>query len=55
MEVKQAKERLTKVEEKYSTVKFDVFVLPFIFFIPMSQVISVINISGACHFLHTSS
>ena len=32
-----ANERLTNVEEKWSTIKFDVFVFYFIFFVPMAQ------------------
>ena len=51
----QANDKLTKVKEKLSIIKFDVFVRSFIFFVPMSQTISVINISGACYFLHTSN
>ena len=43
-----ANERLTKV--KKMIIKFDVFVLSFIFFIPMSQIISVIKSKGACNF-----
>ena len=35
------------------TIQFYVFVLSFIFFIPMSQKISVINRSGACLFTAT--
>ena len=46
----QVNERLTKIKEKWSSIKFDVVVLSFIFFIPMSQTISVINISGMCYF-----
>ena len=37
--------KLTKVKEKWSTIKFDVFVLSFIFFVPMSQIISFISLS----------
>ena len=51
----QANERLTKVKEKSLTIKFVFFVLSLIFFVPMSQTISVINISGACYFLHASN
>ena len=51
----QANDKLTKVKEKLSTIKFDVIVRSLIFFVPMSQTISVINISGACYFLHTSN
>ena len=47
--------RLTKVKEKSWTIKFDVFVLSFIFFVPMSQTISAINVSGACYFLQASN
>ena len=47
----QTNERLTKVKEKCSAVKFDV-VFPFIFFFQMSQTISVINRSSTCCFLH---
>ena len=39
----QANERLTKVTEKWSTVQFDVFDLSIIFFILMSQTISLIS------------
>ena len=47
----------TKVKEKSSTIsiKFDIFVLSFIVFIPMPQTISVINIRGTCYFLHASN
>ena len=34
---------------------FDIFVLSFIFFVPMSQTISVINRNGACYFLQASN
>ena len=46
-----------KVKEKSSTIsiKFDIFVLSFIVFIPMPQTISVINIRGTCYFLHASN
>ena len=37
---------MTKVNEKWSTIKFDVFALSFIFFVAMSET-NVINISGA--------
>ena len=37
------------------TIQFDVFDLSFIFFIAMSQTVSVINRSGACYFLHASN
>ena len=43
------------VKEKWSTIKSDVLVLPFIFFVPMSKTISVINRSGVCYFLHSSN
>ena len=43
------------IKEKWSTIKFDVFVLSFIFFVTMSQTISFINRSGACNLLHTSN
>ena len=49
----QANERLTRIKEKWLTIKFDAFVLSFIFFVIMSQTISVrnhINRSGACYF-----
>ena len=39
----EANERLTKVKEKWSTINVDVFVLSFIFFVPMAQTISVKN------------
>ena len=47
----------TKVKEKSSTIsiKFDIFVLSFIVFIPMPQTISVINIRGTCYFFHASN
>ena len=48
-------DRLAKVEEKWSTTKFDVFDLPFIFFIPMFQTKSAINRSSTCYFLHISN
>ena len=47
-------ESLTEVKEKCSNIKFDVFVLSFIFFVPMSLKISVVNRSGVCYFLHAS-
>ena len=50
----QTNERLANVKEKWSTIKFNVFVLSFIFFGPMSQTIKVINTSGTCYFLHAS-
>ena len=37
------------------SIQFDVFDLSFIFFIALSQTISVINRSGACYFLHASN
>ena len=37
------------------TIQFDVFDLSFIFFIAMSQTISVINRIGACQFLNASN
>ena len=40
---------------KMITIQFDVFDLSFIFFIAMSQTVSVINRSGACYFLHASN
>ena len=49
----EANERLTKIKEKWSTIKFNVFVLSFTFFVPMSQTISVKNRNGACYFLQT--
>ena len=39
----QANERLTKVKEKWSTIKFDVFIRSFVFFIPVTQTVSAIN------------
>ena len=48
----QARERLTKVKEKWSTIQLDVFVVSFIFFAPMSQTKSVINRSGVCYALY---
>ena len=51
----QANERLTKVKEKWETIKFDVFVLSFIFFVPMFQTTSIINLSGKWYFLHASN
>ena len=33
----QANKRLIKIKEKWSTNKFDVYVLSFIFFVPMPQ------------------
>ena len=50
----QANERLTRVKEKQSTTKLGVFVLSFIFFVPMYQIKSFINRSGTCYFLHAS-
>ena len=44
----QAKEWLTKIEEKW-------YYLSFISFIPMSQTISVISGSDTCYFLHASN
>ena len=32
----QANERLTKIKEQWSNIKFGVFVFPFIFFTPIS-------------------
>ena len=49
----QANKRLTKVQEKWPTIKSDIFVLSFIFFIRVT-VISVMNRSDACYFLHVS-
>ena len=49
----QANERLTKFKAKWSPIQFYVFNLSLIFFIPMSQTVSVINRSAACYFLHT--
>ena len=46
---------MAKVKEKWSTVKFNVFVLSFIFFVPMSHTISVLNKSSACYFLNASN
>ena len=51
----QVNESLTKVKEEWSTIKFDVFLLSFIFFIPMSQKTSAINISGGCYVLDASN
>ena len=51
----QANERLTKVKEKSLTIKLGFFVLSFVFFVPMSQTINFINISGVCYFLHASN
>ena len=51
----QVNERLKKVKEKRSIIKFDTFILSFIFFVPMSQTISVINRFGTCYFIHTSN
>ena len=51
----QANERSTKINETWSTIKFDVSDLSLIFFIPMSLTISVINRSGACYSLHESN
>ena len=45
----QANERSTKVKEKLSTIQFDIF------FIPMSQTVSILNRSGTCYFLHASN
>ena len=42
----KANERL----KKWSTIKFDILVLSLIFFVPMSQTISVINRSGTYFF-----
>ena len=50
----QANERLTKIKEKWSTIKFDISYLSFIFFILISQTMSVIN-SGSCYFSHASN
>ena len=50
----QANERLTKIKEKWSTIKFDISDLSFIFFIPISQTMSVMN-SGSCYFSHVSN
>ena len=47
---------LTKFKEKWSTVRFDIFNLSFINFIPVSQTISVINRSGTSFFyMHQTS
>ena len=51
----QDNEGFTKFKETWSTIKFDVFVLSLISFLPMSQTISVISRSGVCYFLHTSN
>ena len=46
----QTNKRLTQIEEKWSTTQFYVFNLSFIFFILMSQTISVIKSSSICYF-----
>ena len=43
-----------KLKKRQSTIKFGVFVLCFIFFIRLSQAISVINRNDMCYFLHAS-
>ena len=51
----QTKKRLTKVKEKWRTMQFDIFDLSFIFYIPVSQTVSLIKRSGTCYFLHVSN
>ena len=51
----QANERSTKINKKWLTIQCDVSDLSFIFFIPTSQTISVINRSDACHFSDAST
>ena len=50
----QVSKRLTNVTGKWSTIQFEVFVLYFIFLIPMYQKICVMNRSHTCYFLHIS-
>ena len=51
----QTNESITKIKEKSSIIQFDAFSLCFIFFIPTSQTIIVIDRCGACYFLHASN
>ena len=51
----QANKRLTKVKEKLSTIKFDIFFLSFIFFVSMSQTISVIKVEHAIFYMYQTS
>ena len=51
----QASKKLTKVKEKWSSIKFDVFILSFILFILMSQNLSAIHINRVCYFLLLAS
>ena len=51
----QANERLTRVKEKQPSIKLDVFVLSFVFLVPVYQTKSFINRSGMCYFLHASN
>ena len=44
-----------KLMKRQWTIGFDVFALCFIFFISLSQTISVINGNGTCYFLHGSN
>ena len=46
---------IIKMKEKSSIIQFDAFDLCFIFFIPMSETISVTDRSGTCFFLHASN
>ena len=56
MEVQHSSfQRFTKVKEKWSTIKFNLFIFYFIFFVSMSQTISNINRSDTCYFSHTSN
>ena len=48
-------QRLTKVKEKWSAVKVNVFVFSFLFFIQMFQTLSVKKRSDMCYFLHASN
>ena len=43
-----------KLKKRKSTIEFDIFVLCFIFFVPLSQTIGVINRNDTCQFLHAS-
>ena len=43
-----------KLKKRHRTIEFDVFVICFIFFIPLSQAVGVIKRNGTCYFLHAS-
>ena len=46
---------LRGIHRKVDIWQIDVFVLSFIFLVPMYQALSVISRSGACDFVHVSN